>query len=97
MTDCKVNLTAREWWIKRCDFVPNRVMDSYESAKCGRGCTHEPIHVIEYSAYLKLREELAAIQSENARLRGALEDLHDDLGSSMSSDTLELPDISVEV
>ncbi len=77
-SDCKGNLTdggAREWFIVKGGVTVNALntvsmaINKTNQAMVG----DDTVHVIEYSAYLKLREELAAIQSENARLRGALE------------------------
>lgn len=37
----------REFWIKHCDYIPDRAVNTEEEAKCGAGCTHKPTHVRE--------------------------------------------------
>lgn len=39
----------REFWIKTCDYIPDRAVSTMEEAKCTAGCNHTPIHVCEVS------------------------------------------------
>lgn len=68
----------REMWIKLCDYIPDRVVYTYEEAKCSSGCTHSPTKIIEYSTYEQLEQQCEKLASVLDTIATSAPDCHSD-------------------
>lgn len=85
-----MNKPLREWWIKTCDYIPNRAVETYEHALCTSGCTHSPIRVREVDPTLDAAVEVLVEALEMADK--ALGRLH---GASHTSASVAWPAIQI--